>query len=72
MEEQYGPDRTILTLPFFEKTSRKSKWKKQAEKINGYSGTKKTEGRWSMGLGGMSDDLFCTLPFPDRGHHPGL
>ena len=36
-KEQYNPDRTILTLSFekqAEKTSRKNKQKKQAEKIN--------------------------------------
>ena len=45
VEEQYNPDRTILTLSFekqAEKTSRKNKQKKQAEKTSGKNQTVKT------------------------------
>lgn len=46
VEEQYHPDRTILTLPFVkkqaEKTSGKNKQKKQAEKTSGNGQTVKT------------------------------
>ena len=46
VEEQYNPDRTILTLPLTkkqaEKTSGKNKRKKQAEKTSGNTNTAKT------------------------------
>ena len=42
VEEQFNPDRTILTLPLMEKTSGKNKRKKQAEKTSGKKQAKKT------------------------------
>ena len=42
VEEQYNPDRTVLTLVFSSKQAEKNKRKKQAERVHGDRRTTKT------------------------------